>query len=141
MCELEPTLQSAAVQAARREHERTREWLDKCGIPKATRVAQREAYNVLRSHGVINDSAQRASANLGVGRSQYTAVAKPLSPEETKELAEVCIAMLDTHGQAIDVTLSEISSETGGFLLPEDAPRVRELAIAMADAMNRKEQS
>jgi hypothetical protein len=129
------------MQAARREHERTREWLDKCGIPKATRVAQREAYNVLRSHGVISDSAQRARADLEVGRSQYTSVAKPLSPEESKELAEVCIAMLDTQGQAIDVTLSEISTEAGGFLLPEDAPRVRELAMGMADAMHRKEQS
>jgi hypothetical protein len=115
--------------------------LDKCGIPKAARVAQREAYNVLRSHGVINDSAQRTRADLEVERSQYAPVAKSLSPAEIKELAEVCIAMLDTKGQAIDVTLSEISSEVGGFLLPEDSPRVRELAIAMADAMNRKEQN
>jgi hypothetical protein len=140
-CEIEPVLQSAAAQAARREHERTREWLDKCGIPKAARVAQREAYNVLRSHGVINDSAQRARADLEVGRNQYTPVAKSFSPEEIKEMAEVCIAMLDTQGQAIDVTLSEISSEAGGFLLPEDAPRVREMAIAMAEAMNRKKQN
>jgi hypothetical protein len=136
--ELEPMLQSAATQAARREHERTREWLDKCGIPKATRVAQREAYNVLRSHGVISDSARRARADLEVGRSQYTPVAKPLSPEESKELAEMCIAMLDTHGQAIDVTLSEISAESGGFLLLEDIPGVRELAMGMADAINQE---
>jgi hypothetical protein len=138
-CELEPVLQSAAAQAARREHERTREWLDKCGIPKATRVAQREAYNVLRSHGVISDSRQRASAELEVGRSQYAPLAKPLSPAESKELAELCIAMLDTQGQAIDVTLSEISAESGGFLLSEDAPGVRALAVAMAEAMSRKE--
>lgn len=140
-CELEPTLQSAAAQAARREHERTREWLDKYGIPKATRVAQKEAYNVLRSHGVISDSAQRARADLEVGRNQYIPVAKPLSPEEIKELAEMCIAMLDAQGQAIDVTLSEISAEAGGCLLSEDAPRVRELALAMADALNREEQN
>jgi hypothetical protein len=140
-CELEQALQSAAAQAARLEHERTREWLDKCGIPKATRVAQREAYNVLRSHGVISDPAQRARADVEVGRSQYSPVAKPLSPEEIKELAEMCIAMLDAQGQAIDVTLSEISTEAGSFLLPEDAPRVRELAMEMADAMNQEEQS
>jgi hypothetical protein len=139
--ELEPVLQSAAVQAARHEHERTREWLDKCGIPKATRVAQREAYNVLRSHGVIGDSKQRARGDLEVGRSWYTPVAKPLSPDEIKELAEMCIAMLDAQGQAIDVTLSEISAEAGGWLLPEDAPGVREMAMAMANAMNRDEQS
>jgi hypothetical protein len=139
-CELEPALQTVAAQAARREHERTREWLDKYGIPKATRVAQREAYNVLRNHGVISDSAQRARADLEVGRSQYTTVAKPLSAEGIKELAEICIAMLDTQGQAIDVTLSEISAEAGRCLLPEDAPRVRELAITMADAMSQEEQ-
>jgi len=138
-CELEPTLQSAAAQAARREHERTREWLDKCGIPKATRVAQREAYNVLRSHGVISGFRQRARAELEVGRSQYAPLAKPLSPAESKELAEMCVAMLDTQGQAIEVTLAEISAESGGFLLAEDAPGVRALAIAMAEAMNREE--
>jgi hypothetical protein len=40
--ELEPSLQSAARQAAAREHERTREWLESRGLPKAARVAQRE---------------------------------------------------------------------------------------------------
>jgi hypothetical protein len=34
--------------------------------------------------------------------------------------------MLETQGQSIEVTLSEMSSEAGGFLLPEDAGRVRE---------------
>ena len=139
--ELEPTLQQAARQAARQEHERTREWLENRGLPKAARVAQREAYNVLRNHGVINAANERARADLEVGRNNYIAEAKPLSADEIKELAEMCIAMLETHGQAIDVTLSEISAESGGCLLPEDAPRVRELAMAMAEAISRKEQS
>jgi hypothetical protein len=39
--------------------------------------------------------------------------------------------MLETHGQAVDVTLSEISSEAGGFILAEDAPRVRAMAESM----------
>jgi hypothetical protein len=39
--------------------------------------------------------------------------------------------VLETHGQAIDTTLSEISSEAGGRLLPEDAPKVRALAESM----------
>jgi hypothetical protein len=43
-------------------------------------------------------------------------------------MAQICIAMLETHGQSIDTTLSEISSEAGGCLLPEDAPRVRTVA-------------
>jgi hypothetical protein len=129
--ELEPTLQQAASQAARREHERTREWLENRGLPKAARVAQRETYNVLRNHGVINSANERARADLEVGRNNYMAEAKPLTEGEIKELAEMCIAMLETHGQAIDTTLSEISSEAGGCLLPEDAPRVRALAESM----------
>jgi hypothetical protein len=129
--ELEPTLQTAAQQAARREHERTREWLENKGLPKAARVAQREAYNVLRNHGVISNEAERSRADLAVGRNNYTAEAKPLNDGEIRELAEMCVAMLETHGQAIDTTLAEISSEAGGCLLPEDAPLVRDLAESM----------
>jgi hypothetical protein len=43
----------------------------------------------------------------------------------------MCIAMFETQGQAVDITLSEISSEAGGCLLPEDAPKVRALAEDM----------
>ena len=129
--ELEPALQTAAQAAARREHERTREWLETRGLPKAARVAQREAYNVLRNHGVISAAAERARADLEVARNSQAAEAKPLSEGELKELAEMCLAMLETHGQSVDTTLAEISSEAGGCLLPEDAPGVRALAESM----------
>ena len=129
--ELEPTLQQAARLAARQEHERTREWLESRGLPKAARVAQREAYNVLRNHGVIGAANDRARTDLEVGRGSHAAEAKPLSDGEIKELAEMCLAMLDTHGQSIDTTLAEISSEAGGSLLSEDAPKVRALAESM----------
>ena len=128
---LEPSLRAVAVQAAQREHERTREWLDHYGIPKATRVAQKEAYNVLRSHGFVNADAQRAGAQLEVGRSSgsYTTPdVRPRTAEEITELAETCVALLEAQGKSIEVTLSEISSEGGGWLLPEDAPKVREVA-------------
>lgn len=135
--ELEPSVQQAAKQAARQEHERTREWLKNRGLPKAARVAQRETYNVLRNHGVISDANERARADLEVGRNHSTVEAKPLSEGETKELAEMCIAMLEMHGQAIDTTLAEISSEAGGCLLPEDAPKVRALAESMLQESKR----
>jgi hypothetical protein len=135
--ELEPSLQQAARQAARQEHERTREWLENRGLPKAARVAQREAYNVLRNHDVISAATERARAELEVGRNHKTVEAKPLSEGEIKELAETCIAMLEMHGQPIDATLSEISSEAGGCLLPEDAPKVREHAESMLRESNR----
>jgi hypothetical protein len=44
----------------------------------------------------------------------------------------VCIALLETQGKSIEVTLSEISSEGGGWLLPEDVSRVREAARELA---------
>jgi hypothetical protein len=131
--ELEPCVRAAAAQAAAREHERTREWLERSGIPKATRVAQHEAYNVLRSHGLINSSAGRARAGLEVGRAGAppATAARPLTPEEVTETAETCVALLETQGKSVDVTLSEIGSEGGGWLPPQDAPRVREAAQAL----------
>jgi hypothetical protein len=124
-CELEPSLQFAAQRAAAREHERTREWLESRGLPKAARVAQREAYNVLRKHGVVADT--RRVSHAEVGRNSYVPP-EPclLADEEVLEMAQVCVAMLEAQGQAIEVTLSEMSTAAGGFLLPEDAPRVRQ---------------
>ena len=60
--------------------------------------------------------------------------AQPLSPEELRELAETCIAMLEVHGQGIDVTLSALSVTEGGSLLPEDILQVRELAQTMVSS-------
>lgn len=128
--ELEPSLQSAARRAAALEHERTREWLESRGLPKAARVAQREAYNVLRKYGLVRDSGQ--SAHAGVGRGYPAQESEPLSDVEVEELAQACVAMLEVKGQSVEVTLSEMSAEAGGFLLPADALRVRELAEAMA---------
>jgi hypothetical protein len=127
--ELEPSIQAAARRAAAQEHERTREWLESRGLPKAARVAQREAYNVLRKYGVIRDAAQASPAD--VGRSYSTREHQPLSDGEVEELAQACIAMLEVRGQSVEVTLSEMSVAAGGFLLPEDAPRVRVRAEAI----------
>ncbi|HLM55944.1 MAG TPA: hypothetical protein VK422_07405 [Pyrinomonadaceae bacterium] len=122
--ELAPELQSAARQAFASEHERTREWLESRGLPKAARVAQREAYNVLRKYGVIREAAQAPPAE--VGRSGHTAQEpQPLSDGEVDELAHACVAMLEVQGQSVERTLGEMSAEVGGFLLPADLPRVR----------------
>jgi len=130
--ELEPAMREAARQAAAREHERTREWLENRGLPKAARVAQHEAYNVLRKYGVISESPHPARSQAEVGRNGYEPHAPhPLSADEVTELAHACVAMLETQGQSIEVTLSEMSSEAGGFLLPEDASRVREKANSL----------
>jgi hypothetical protein len=130
--DLESSLEETANRAARREHDRTREWLENRGLPKAARVAQREAYNILRRHGVISEAANGSSAQAEIGRSDFIP-RKPqqLSHDEIAELAEACVAMLETKGQTIDLTLSEMSAETGGFLLPEDAGLVREKANSL----------
>lgn len=133
--ELEPAMREAARQAAAREHERTREWLENRGLPKAARVAQHEAYNVLRKYGVIIESPRPARLQAEVGRSSYEPPAPHLlSAEEVTDLAQACVAMLETQGQSIEVTLSEMSAEAGGFLLPEDAVRVREEANSLLSA-------
>ena len=133
--ELEPSLQSAARRAAAQEHERTREWLESRGLPKAARVAQREAYNVLRKYGVIKDAAHPSHAD--VGRGQPAQEHLPLSDREIEELAQACVAMLEVKGQSVELTLSEMSAEAGGFLLPADVPRVRARAKALLDDTGR----
>jgi hypothetical protein len=137
--ELEPCVKAAATQAAAqtttREIARTREWFETKALPKAVRVAQHETYDLLRKHGTIDERTRRARADLEVGRSTSDSYTPPtahkLSPEEIHETAETCVALLETQGKSIDVTLSEISSEGGGWLLPEDAPRVREAALGL----------
>jgi hypothetical protein len=124
--ELEPCVRDvaarAAAQSASREMERTREWFKTKALPKAVRVAQHETYDLLRKHGGIEGRRGHGSAGLEVGRGagDYTAVAaRPLMADEIRETAEVCVALLETQGKSIEVTLSEISSEGEGWLLPE----------------------
>lgn len=67
--ELEPVIASACdkaiASACRKEAALNREWFEKAGLPKAIRVAQHEAFDVLRSHGVI---AKKALNSGDVGR-------------------------------------------------------------------------
>ena len=138
--ELEPVMQTAIRNAAAREHERTREWLEKRGLPKAARVAQHEAYNVLRKYGVVSDSARNSRAYAEVGRNDYVPPEPhPLTDDEIADLAGACVAMFETKGQSIEFTLSEMSVEAGGYLLPDDAPRVRDHANALLSASKSRE--
>jgi CRP-like cAMP-binding protein len=131
--ELEPSILSAARRAAAQEHDRTREWLESRGLPKAARVAQREAYNVLRRYGVIKETVQSMHGDMG-RRDPVEPEQQPLSETDVEEMAQACMAMLEVQGQSVEVTLSEMSVAAGGFLLPEDAPRVRTKAEAIAEA-------
>lgn len=55
--------------AVKRETDNTKEWFLKFGLPKATRVAQRETYDLLRSYGVIS---KKPSTSGDVGRYDAT---------------------------------------------------------------------
>ena len=125
---LEPLLRAVAVQTSQREHERTREWLDRHGIPKAARVAQREAYNVLRKNGKTCPPSQHDWADSEHYRSPTDIKSSPRlqTSEEITEIAEMCVALLETQGKSVEDTLSNISSENGGWLLAEDVAKVRE---------------
>ncbi len=144
--ELEPCVKAAATQAAAqtaaREIARTREWFETKALPKAVRVAQHETYNLLRKHSSVDERARRARTDLEVGRAasdSYTPpVAHCLTLVEIRETAEICVALLETQGKSIDVTLSESSSEGGGWLLPEDAPKVREEAERLMRARSER---
>jgi hypothetical protein len=123
--------------AAAQEHERTREWFISHAMPKAIRVAQHSAYAVLRSYGLLSDPRsggreRQRTDGRGVGKHISTETAsQPLTDEEITELAESCVALLVRQGQTIDRTLFEMSVEAGGFLLPEDAPKIRTKAESL----------
>jgi hypothetical protein len=121
--ELEPLLRQIARRAAADEHERTREWLERSGLPKAVRVAQRETYDVLRRNGVIKEAARKTTGEVG-SSSHTRPEPRPLSELEVDELAEACVALFEAKGQTVEVTVSGMCVAAGGMLLPEDVPRV-----------------
>jgi hypothetical protein len=123
--EVGPALQRMARQAASSEHERTREWLESKGLPKAARVAQRETYEVLRRQGLLREAPRSSHAEVGRGGFVPSAP-RPLPEGEVLELAEACVALYEAKGQPVELTLSEMNVASGGFLLPEDASRVLE---------------
>jgi hypothetical protein len=119
------------------EYERTREWFISHALPKAIRVAQRSSYDVLRAHGLINEtgSVRNSCDSRRVGKHTPKEITPRLqSDEEIKELAESCVALLVRQGKSIDQTISEMKVEAGGFLLEEDARKIRARAEIMTDA-------
>jgi hypothetical protein len=122
-CEIEPMLRQMARRAAADEHERTREWLERSGLPKAARVAQRETYDVLRRNGLVRDASRKAALEVGCD-SSVRPEPRPLSQSEVAEFAEACVALFEAKGQPVEVTLGGMCVAAGGMLLPEDVPRV-----------------
>lgn len=129
--ELEPWMKAATSSAIAREHTQTRQWFEAKALPKAIRVAQKESYELLRKSGGKDAPGQFSAAGLGVGRAQPSTHATALRPRtaaEIQEVAEMCVALFDVQGKAIDATLAEISADGKGWLMAQDGPRVRRAA-------------
>jgi hypothetical protein len=82
-----------------RDLARTREWLERAGLPKATRVAQRETYDLLRAHGVI------ATHGRGNGRVGENSAGDDASPLFTRE--ESIRLYADYATEVIGVSLAD----------------------------------
>jgi hypothetical protein len=70
MQDISNKLQSEIALAVKRETDATKQWLLNHGIPKATRVAQRETFDLLRAQGLI---AKNNRSSIDVGRNHSTA--------------------------------------------------------------------
>jgi hypothetical protein len=125
--ELAPCVRDAAARAAAQEMVHTREWFAAHALPKAIRISQRSAYDVLRAHGVVTEPrGGRKNVGLEVGRhAPASPRAETLTEDDVAMLAQSCVALFETQGQPVERTLAEMGVEGGGFLLPEDVPRVR----------------
>jgi hypothetical protein len=98
-------LEGAVAAACRREAERTREWLEQAGLPKAARVAQREAYNLLRAHGLVKKNVER---NSTTPRDRICEGREVESQESREETIRLCVAMAsEVRGIGLDEFLGE----------------------------------
>jgi DNA-binding transcriptional regulator YhcF (GntR family) len=132
--EIEPLLRQLARRAAADEHARTREWLERSGLPKAARVAQRETYDVLRRNGFARDTSRRTSGQVCSVDAHVRPEPRRLSESEVAEFAEACVALFEAKGQPFEMTVAGMEVAAGGTLLPEDAPRVLKKAETLFGA-------
>ncbi len=133
---LQASMQSSIAQwtrqAAQQEHARTREWLDKYGLPKAARVAQREAYNVFK-HLQTNEAKPPPHACMSVApesnivsHAAATCEPKAFTEREITEVIELCKAMFEVQGKPFETTLAEISTAQGGWVPAEFLEQIRQ---------------
>jgi len=107
--ELEPVIASACdeaiASACRKEAALNREWFEKAGLPKAIRVAQHEAFDVLRSHGII---AKKALNSGEVGRH---CVASEEGREEKNEKIRIAAFLAEAGVLIRQAAANDMASE------------------------------
>jgi len=123
--EIEPVIASmcgdAISSACRKEAALNREWLEEKGIPKAIRVAQREAFDVLRSHGVItkkgaNDAyvvLNNAALGAGKGVLSATSTIADFLGGKIDAIRRVASDGAVAEEPALQVAFSEVEAELG----------------------------
>jgi hypothetical protein len=123
--------------ASEREHERTRQWFVDHALPKAIRVAQRSAYDILRANdavsqpGVSSRRHRTDNSRVGANPAAPPIPSGPLTEREINDVAEGCVAIVYAQGRELDRTLSELVAADGGFLTAEEIRRVRARAEAL----------
>jgi hypothetical protein len=117
--------------ASEREHERTRQWFVEHALPKAIRVAQRSAYDILRANDAIAQKGAGSrriradNSRVGANPAAAPVVSGPLTEREINDVAEGCAAIVFAQGRDLDRTLAELVGVGGGFLSAEEIARVR----------------
>lgn len=133
--------------AVKRESESTREWLLNHGLPKATRVAQRETYDLLRAHGLIakkipnlgevgrNNSNAGPNAEQGrEGKPQGQGIARFLA-ETSAALHQAGAATADSGSSILSAALMAAASDVkklGPRIIAEDLSGTGEIEMELA---------
>ena len=103
----------AIASACRNAAAMNREWFEKAAIPKAVRVAQSEAFNVLRSHGVIPKHHQNSAK---VGSNQLASKGDEGVGSEVSNIAAFLAEALDAIRRAAeDDAVSEKNAVRAAF--------------------------
>jgi hypothetical protein len=140
-----PRMKELATQAAQaavqREAAHTRLWLEERAVPKAVRVAQHEAYKILRQYGVLAEREAQVQAQLSVGSlcdnapPAAEASSTPCTPEQLAHIAEICVTLHQLHGTTVDSLLENFCTEHAG---PVDRDQLPYLRILVEDLLHRE---
>jgi DNA-binding transcriptional regulator YhcF (GntR family) len=127
--ELEKRLATATARATSDAHEHTRQWFEQKALPKAIRIGQKEAYNVLRTYGLLKrESRSESQVGKSFVASENTNV-KQRTHAEIRDLAEACVAMFELQGKAIEQTISEMCASEKTKLSADDAEHIKKVAL------------
>lgn len=139
--ELEKRLAMATARATSEAHEHTRQWFEQKALPKAIRIGQKEAYNVLRTYGLLK---RESLSDSQVGKSfvaSETTNLKQRTHAEIRDLAEACAAMFELQGKAIEQTISELCASEKTKLSLDDAEQIKKVALAITQGSSERSYS